>query len=185
MKMKKEVTVPEGIEARIEGRTITVLGPKGQLEKTFSFPRFNREITMEQKDGKITITTATDARKAMAMAGTIAAHLRNMFIGVADGYSYELKILYTHFPITVTEKDGKVEVKNFLGEKGIRKVNVHGNCKVHIEKDIIKVSGINVEDVGQTSANIERACKLRGRDRRIFQDGIFLTHRKLESGKEI
>jgi large subunit ribosomal protein L6 len=183
--MKKEVAIPDDIEVKIEGKNVVVKGPKGQLEKTFNNPRFNRAISIEKKDGKVVIETNTDARKALAMVGTIAAHLRNMIVGVTDGYSYELKILYTHFPITVSEKDGKIEVKNFLGEKGVRRACVHGKCKVHIEKDIIKVEGLDVEDVGQTTGNIERSCKLRGRDRRIFQDGIFLSHRKLQSGKEI
>ncbi len=78
-----------------------------------------------------------------------------------------------------------IEVKNFLGEKGTRKTKVVGNCKVYIDKDVIKVEGVDVEEIGQTAANIERACKLKGRDRRIFQDGIFLSARKLQSGKEI
>ena len=138
-----------------------------------------------QSEGKIILKTDSEKRKVRAMVGTIAAHLKNMLLGVSDGYSYELKIIYSHFPITVSSKDSTVEIKNFLGEKGMRKADILGTCNIQLEKDIIKVSGINVEDVGQTAANIERACKLRRRDRRIFQDGIFLSARKLQSGKEI
>ena len=129
------------------------------------------------KDGKLVVSTTSDKRKAIAMTGTVAAHLKNMVLGATDGYSYELKIVYTHFPITVTAKDGKIEVKNFLGEKGIRRVDIFGNVDVQIDKEMIKVVGANVEEVGQTSANIERSCKLKGRDRRIFQDGIYIIHK--------
>ncbi len=183
--MQKDIIIPEGVEVSIDGRTVAVKGPKGEISKNFNSPRFNNEIRMTLQDDKLTVRTDSDKRKAVAMTGTIAAHIRNMVIGVTDGYSYELKIVYTHFPITVTAKDGIVEVKNFLGEKGVRKTKIAGDCEIHIEKDLIQVSGIDVENVGQTAANIERACKLRGRDRRIFQDGIFLHARKLQSGKEV
>ncbi len=183
--MKNEIDIPEGVDIKISGKRVAVAGPKGEIEKNFSFPMFDHAISIVEKDGKLEVTTTSKKKKAAAMIGTIAAHVRNMIIGVTDGYSYELAIIYTHFPISVAEKDGVIEVKNFLGEKGIRKVKVHGKCKLKIDKEHITVSGSNVDDVGQTAANIERACKLRGRDRRIFQDGIFLSKRKLESGKEI
>ncbi len=184
-KMQKEVAIPEKVEAKIDGKTVVVKGPKGEIQKDFNNPAFNRDIEITQADGKVIIKTDSDKKKALAMTGTIAAHLRNMVTGVTDGYSYELKVIYTHFPITITEKDKMIEVKNFLGEKGTRKTKVVGNCKVYIDKDVIKVEGVDVEEIGQTAANIERACKLKGRDRRIFQDGIFLSARKLQSGKEI
>ena len=183
--MQKEIAIPEKVEVTIDDKTVVVKGPKGDIQKDFNNPAFNREIEISQADGKVTVKTESAKKKALAMTGTIAAHLRNMMTGVTDGYCYELKVMYTHFPITITEKDKAIEVKNFLGEKGVRKTKVAGNCKVHIDKDLIKVEGVDVEEVGQTSANIERACKLKGRDRRIFQDGIFLSARKLQSGKEI
>ncbi|MBI4170920.1 MAG: 50S ribosomal protein L6 [Candidatus Aenigmarchaeota archaeon] len=183
--MQKEIVIPDNVETKIEGKSVAVKGPKGEIAKDFNDPRFNEEIEILQNERKIIVKTYSEKRKAQAMVGTIAAHLKNMFVGVSDGYSYELKIVYSHFPITVAAKDGVVEVKNFLGEKGVRKVDIFGTCGVHIEKDIIKVTGINVEDVGQTAANIERACRVRRRDRRIFQDGIFLSARKLQSGREI
>jgi large subunit ribosomal protein L6 len=183
--MKKEIQIPEKVEVKIDGKIVTVKGPKAELSKKFSFPLIDREITIGQKDGKIEVSTTSDKKKALAMVGTIAAHMKNMFAGTLDGYKYELSVIYTHFPISVTEKDKLIEVKNFLGEKGLRRAKVVGECKVDIEKDKITVHGADVEHVGQTAANIERSCKLRGRDRRIFQDGIFLSHRRLESGKEI
>ncbi len=183
--MQKEITIPDGIEVNLADKSVAVKGPKGEIAKDFNDPRFNEEIAIVQDEGKIIVRTDSEKRKAMAMVGTISAHLKNMLVGVSDRYSYQLKIVYTHFPITVSAKDGTVEIKNFLGEKGVRRAAIFGKCDVQIEKDIIKVSGINVEDVGQTAANIERACKLRRRDRRIFQDGIFLSARKTESGREI
>lgn len=183
--MKKKIEIPKDVEVRIDRMTVHVKGSKGSLEKSFNFPRFNGEIEIKQSGDEITVSTESNKRKALAMVGTIIAHMKNMFAGVQDGYSYELKILYTHFPITVTAKGDSVEIKNFFGEKGLRTAKIAGSSKVEIEKDMIKVTGINVEEVGQTAANLERACKLKGRDRRIFQDGIFLYTRKMQSGREI
>lgn len=183
--MERTVEIPDGVEASIEGRRLTVKGPRGRLEKSFSDPRFNRSIDIAKSGNSLRISAALEKKKISAMAGTIAAHMRNMFRGVTEGYAYELKVVYTHFPITVTEKGGVIEVKNFLGEKGVRRVRVAGDCEVHVEKDTIRVEGANIEDVGQTAANIERACKLTRRDRRIFQDGIFLHSKKTQGGKEI
>jgi large subunit ribosomal protein L6 len=82
--------------------------------------------------------------------------------------------------MSITVADGKFSVKNFLGEKGARVVNIMGDAKIHVDKEEINVSGANLEDVGQTAANIERSCKLKGRDRRIFQDGIYITGRHVQ-----
>ena len=111
------------------------------------------------------------------MIGTIVAHLNNMFIGVTSGYKYTLKIFYTHFPINITVKDREIQIRNFLGEKGARIAKITGKIEVKIEKDEILLSGINKEELGQTSANIELACKITKRDRRVFQDGIYLAAR--------
>ena len=102
-KMQKEVAIPEKVEAKIDGKTVVVKGPKGEIQKDFNNPAFNRDIEITQADGKVIIKTDSDKKKALAMTGTIAAHLRNMVTGVTDGYSYELKVIYTHFPITITE----------------------------------------------------------------------------------
>ena len=183
--MEKSVEVPGGVEVQIGKLELSVKGPKGSLAKKFDFPQFNKDIEIKKDGNKVIIKTGSGKRKAMAMTGTIAAHLRNMIEGVSEGYAYELKIIYTHFPITATVKGSKIEVKNFLGEKGVRTADIVGSSSVNVEKEMITVSGADIEEVGQTAANIERACKLKGRDRRIFQDGIFLASRKNGNGKEI
>lgn len=172
------VSVPQGVKASVHGRRITMEGPKGRIEKEFDDPRFNEFIALTEKDGNIVIAFGGDKRKTKAMAGTIRAHAKNMAAGVAKGYTYKLKIVYTHFPITVAQEKGKIHVKNFLGEKGSRTASVVGESKVAIDKEHIVVTGANLEAVSQTAANIERACKLRGRDRRIFQDGIYITKKE-------
>jgi large subunit ribosomal protein L6 len=98
-----------------------------------------------------------------------------MATGVMGGYIYKLKVHHTHFPIQVEIKGKEVIVKNFLGERSIRRGNILGATKVELVKDVITVTGISKEDVGQTAANIEGACRLAGKDRRVFLDGIYIT----------
>jgi large subunit ribosomal protein L6 len=87
--------------------------------------------------------------------------------------------------MSLTVKDGKVEIKNFLGEKGARIAKIVGDTSVKIVKEELTLEAINIEDIGQTCANIEKACKLTKKDRRIFQDGVYLTGRFLQNGEKI
>ncbi len=184
--MKKEnveriLKIPENVNIDISGTTVSVKGKLGELTKTFDNPRF-ASVTMEKSQDKI-IIRGPIKRKFSAMSGTIEAHIKNMILGVTIGYKYTMKIFFTHFPISVAVKDKEVQIKNFLGERGLRTADIVGNVKIKIDKDQLSIAGINKESVGQTAANIETACRLTKRDRRIFQDGIFISTKSLESGE--
>lgn len=183
--MEKNVTIPDGVEVRIDGTKVIVKGSLGELTKDFDDPRFNGLVKMEKKDSEVQVSCGDSGRKLKAMVGTIAAHINNMMLGASVGFRYDMRIMYTHFPITVTHSGNEVQVKNFFGEKAARTSKVVGKTEVKIDKENITLTGINVEEIGQTAANLERACKLTGRDRRIFQDGIFLTGRHLKNGEKL
>jgi large subunit ribosomal protein L6 len=171
--MKKIIEIPNGIEAEIENFKVKIKGSKGSLERDFYSPLFKKDIIVKKEDNKISITTESKRKKVKAMVGTIEAHINNMFNGVTEGFTIKLKIVYMHFPFTVKVSGKEISVNNFLGEKLARKTNIVGDCKVEIKGDEITVTGIDKEDVGQTSANLERVTWIRARDRRVFQDGIF------------
>jgi len=78
-----------------------------------------------------------------------------------------------HFPFKVEISGNEITINNFLGEKIPRKAKIVDGCKVEIKGDEISVSGINKESVGLTAARLEIATKVKNRDRRVFQDGIF------------
>jgi large subunit ribosomal protein L6 len=171
--MKKLIEIPKDIEAEVENFKVKIKGPKGSLERDFYSPLFKKDIIVKKEDNKISITTESKRKKVKAMVGTIEAHINNMFNGVTEGFTIKLKIVYMHFPFTVKVSGKEISVNNFLGEKLARKTNIVGDCKVEIKGDEITVTGIDKEDVGQTSANLERVTWIRARDRRVFQDGIF------------
>lgn len=179
--MEKEIEIPEGVTVETEGMKVTVKGKKGEITRDFSDPRFIGLLTIEKND-KLIVKPANTKRKTKSIAGTIQGHINNMMIGVTSGFEYKMKIMYTHFPMTVEVKDGNILVKNFLGEKGVRKANVVGDTEVKATKDSVILSGVSKEEVSQTAANIEMACKIGKRDRRVFQDGIYIEEKGVAKG---
>ena len=117
------------------------------------------------------------------MIGTIWAHLKNMIKGVGEDFVYELEICNVHFPMSVKADiggseevaGGRIIIKSFLGETTIREARIMDGVKVDIKGSKITISSSDIEAAGQTAGNLEKATRLTGRDRRIFQDGIFIT----------
>lgn len=176
--MEKKVKIPEGVEIGIEGLRVKVKGPKGELERDFSSPLFKNYIEIKVEGENVVVKSSSDRRKIKAMTGTIAAHIRNMIKGVTQGYTYKLKAVYVHFPISLELKGNEIIIKNFLGERTPRKAKIVGNVNVKIQGQEIIVEGINKEEVGQTAANLEQATKVKNLDRRLFQDGIYLVSKE-------
>lgn len=172
----KEYKIPEGVEVKVEGNRVKVKGPKGELEREFRFPP---GISISVENNKVRVKSEIDKRKYKALTGTIAAHIRNMMIGVTKGFVYKLRIVYSHFPMNVSVEEGKVVIRNFLGERTARVAEIVGKTEVKVEGNDIIVSGIDIEEVGQTASNIEQATRIIGKDRRVFTDGIFIIEKPL------
>jgi large subunit ribosomal protein L6 len=181
--MEKKITIPEKVEVKLDKMLVEVIGPNGTIKKDFSNPIFDKYVSIERNNNEIIVKTNSEKRADKAFIGTISSYVRNMIFGVTNGFRYEMKIIYTHFPISVSVKGGQIEIKNFLGEKGVRSARVAGDADVKVEKDTIIVTGNNIEDVSQTAANIEMACRLSKRDKRIFVDGIYITGKHLLKGE--
>jgi len=89
--------------------------------------------------------------------------------------------VYAHFPMKAIVKGSEFVIENFLGEKAPRRAPILGETKVVVQGDQVLLTGPNVEEVGQTAANIEQATKIRGFDPRVFQDGIYITSKAEEA----
>jgi large subunit ribosomal protein L6 len=176
---EKTVEIPNGVNASMNGNRLIVTGPKGQLERVF----YNHIVKMEVKDGVLRISSSEDRRKSKAIAGTWVAVSEDMMIGVKSEWEAKLKAVYSHFPMKLGVDGQKFVIQNFLGEKAPRKAKIIPGTKVKVEKEIVTITGVNREKVGQTAGNIEIAAKITGYDRRVFQDGIFITQSTTEVGK--
>jgi large subunit ribosomal protein L6 len=174
----QEIEIPGGVEIKKEGKKIIVKGKEGEVSKEFNFGK----LKYENKDGKISISHPSSTRKEKRMINTISAHLRNMIKGVKNKFEYKLKICASHFPINVEIKGNDVSIKNFLGEKTPRKCQMPEGVEIQINKEIITIKSANKELAGQAAATFETTTKVRNRDRRVFQDGIYITNK---DGKDI
>lgn len=174
----QEIEIPEGIEVKIDDATILVKGPEGENERTFN----KNKLVFEIKDNKIFVGQKLATKTEKKMMNTFAAHIKNMIAGVQNKFEYTLKVCSTHFPINLEVEGKSISIKNFLGEKIPRNAKILDGSDVKIEGDIITVTSLNKELAGQTAANFETATRIGKRDRRVFQDGIFIINK---AGKEI
>jgi large subunit ribosomal protein L6 len=171
--MEKTVEIPDGVTVKLEERELIVSGPRGELKRNLRGSPVNLELS--EKEARF--SSQSERRRVKSHAGTWAAHLRNMIIGVTQGWESQLKIVYSHFPVKFTVEGDTITIANFLGERKDRKARVKGDVKVELKKDVVVVTGSDKEEVGQAAALIEQTAKVRGYDKRVFQDGIHLIQK--------
>jgi len=171
--IEEKIEVPKEVHVTLVGTKMTVKGPKGTLTRDFD------HICVKVKvDGQhISFSCDMPRVSEKAMVGTFAAHTRNMIEGVMHGFEYQMKIVYSHFPIKAAVKGNKFLIENFLGEKAPRSANIIGETKIAVKGADVILSGIDLEAVSQTSANIELATKIKDFDPRVFQDGIYIVEK--------
>lgn len=178
-KMKKEIKeiieLPEGIAAEIKNRVVTLKKDNNEISRKYS------GFEIKQEGNSLVLVNEKATKNEKKLIKSIAAHLRNAVKGLQEKFVYELKICYVHFPCTVELKGNELIIKNFLGEKVPRIAKISPGVEVKINKDIITVASHDKELAGQTAATIEKTSKIKYRDRRVFQDGIFIT--KKEKGR--
>ena len=173
MTVVRKVSIPPGVTVELAGVVLRVKGPKGQLERSVRFP----QVTTSVEGRELMFQTNSERKNVIAMVGTFAAHAGNMVKGVTDGFEYRMKVVYSHFPIQLKLQAGKLEINNFLGEKKARYATIVDGVTVKIGNDEVILTGIDKELLGTTFANIEHATKIRNRDPRVFQDGIYIVER--------
>ena len=169
--------VPEGIQLTINGKRITATGPKGTLEEDFS----HMPVHFALEHGTLRVYSEWARKREVALVGTALAHVRNMVRGVSTGYTYKLKIVYAHFPVTIKvhDKEKMLTIENFTGEKTPRFVKIVGAAKVKVVGDELHVQGSNLNDVSQTAANIQTATRIKDKDQRVFLDGIYIFEKSV------
>jgi len=177
---EKVVAVPEGVTVTVEGDnftgfTVKAVGPKGENSKFLKY----RGVFIEAQDGKVRVYTTSPKKRHKAVVGTFAGHVKNLIKGVKDGFEYQLKVVYAHFPIKLRVEGNEVIIENFIGEKHPRRAKIVGRSQVEIKGQDVYVRGIDIEECGQTAANLEQATKIKRKDPRVFQDGIYIVKKPL------
>ncbi|MCH7902142.1 50S ribosomal protein L6 [archaeon] len=172
-KLIQKIEIPEGIQLTVEGTDVKATGNGKENSRHFK----STEIVLKKTDNGLEVYTKKEKKNIIAEAKTVASHIKNMISGIQNDYIYRLEVVYSHFPMNVTVKDGFVEINNLAGAKHPRKAKILGNVKVEVKGKDVTVTGHNKEEVGQTAANMEQATKIKGKDIRIYQDGIYITEK--------
>ena len=179
MKIKTTVDYkfPSDVKVVVKGRKVTVTGPRGSLSKDLGHlqldfrvnTKFNTFTAVRWMGNKINISTLN----------TALAHVKNMCVGVTKGYKFKLRFAYAHFPINVSVEGQDVEIRNFLGEKRVRRQAIREGVKVYRTdaskvKDELVLEGNDLEAVSQEAAVMHQLCLVKNKDIRKFLDGIYV-----------
>jgi large subunit ribosomal protein L6 len=173
---EKIVEIPENVKVEVINKKVKVIGPKGTLSKDFS----HAPIEILLNNGNVLLSVLWPRKKEHSILGANASQIKNMIKGVKDGFTYKLKAVHAHFPVTikVQENEKKIVIENFIGEKKPRISKIVGNVDVKISGEEIIIQGMDIQEVSQTAANIEEATRIKGKDQRVFLDGIYISEKK-------
>ncbi|MFL6316144.1 MAG: 50S ribosomal protein L6 [Nitrososphaeraceae archaeon] len=170
-----DIDIPDMVTVRMEGNLIVVGGKLGTLQKDLT----KVPISVDIKDKKLVIKPPGTRKRDLAITNTAKSIILSMIKGVEQGFTYKLKVVYAHFPISVKTKGKEIHVENYFGERAPRVSRVVGDTtKVNIVGEDVIVQGPSLEDVSQTAANIEFSTKLKGKDQRVFLDGLYIYSRE-------
>jgi len=189
MKMKlstRTVVVPEGVTCTVKAREVTVKGPRGELFGNFKHVNVDMILIPKTDEEGSTDIIRVDlwwgTRKQLACIRTICSHMQNMITGVTQGFLYKMRFVYAHFPINVNydEKKHTVEIRNFLGEKRVRRVVLPAEVKFvrsATVKDQIELESNDIIKVSTACSNIRGSTRVRNKDIRKFLDGIYVSEK--------
>ena len=166
---------PASVKIAKEGNTLLVKGKLGTVKKDFT--KLPATVTVD--GNKITIKPYGKRKQDLAVTHTARSIIESMIKGVEKGYTYKLKIIFAHFPISVKIKGKDINVENFFGERASRVSRIVGDAtKVNVVGEDVVVQGPSLEDVSQTAANIELSTKIKNKDQRVFLDGLYVYSRE-------
>jgi large subunit ribosomal protein L6 len=166
-----EVEAPASVTIKKEGNLVQIKGPLGTIKKDFT----KLPATVTVHGNKITIKPYGTRKRDLAVTNTARSIIEGMIKGVEKGYTYKLKIIFAHFPISVKVKGKEVHVENFFGERSARTSRIIGDAtKVSVVGEDVVIQGPSLEEVSQTAANIELSTKTKGKDQRVFLDGLYI-----------
>ncbi|MGI0049648.1 MAG: 50S ribosomal protein L6, partial [Nitrososphaera sp.] len=118
-------------------------------------------------------------KRDLAVTNTARSIIQSMVKGVEKGYTYKVKIIFAHFPISVKVKGKEIQVENFFGERSPRVSRIVGDAtKVSVVGEDVVIQGPSLEDVSQTAANVELSTRIKDKDQRVFLDGLYVYSRE-------
>jgi large subunit ribosomal protein L6 len=167
-----EVKITEGVKVEIRGVVIEVSGPLGVNKRSI-----NDRLLSIKKNGETLVLEGVVSKKlgkkGIQAENSFAKELKNDMAGVTKLYEINMKIVFAHFPISIEVKGNEVRINNMIGERAARISKIVGATKVEVKGQDLRVYGTSLDEVSQTAANLRTAVKIRDKDSRTFQDGIY------------
>merc|ERR1711963_573055 len=169
----------DAVKMTVKGQVVTVSGPRGTLKRDFSHLKVELKKTGLQT---MRITKLWATMKQKAALRTVSSHINNMAVGVTSGFRYKMRTVYAHFPINmIVKEDGsRVEIKNFLGEKKLRQVDMLEGVTISVspkQKDEFWFEGNDIENVSHSCALVHHKAFVRNKDIRKFLDGVYVSQK--------
>lgn len=169
----EKIEIPSGVECSFHNQTFTCKKSGHELSRHIDEP----SLSIHVKGQEIIIEILKGNKSHLNLVRSTAAHINNLLNGLESEYEYQMDACNVHFPMTLKVDKNKLIITNFLGEKKTREALILPHVTVDLKGTKLTIKSRNKEAAGQTVANIEKATKVRNRDRRVFQDGIYLTSR--------
>ncbi|MCW1250142.1 50S ribosomal protein L6 [Acaricomes phytoseiuli] len=145
------ISVPAGVEVKLDGALVTVKGPKGELSHTVASP-----IEVSLEDGTLTVTRPNDERESRSLHGLTRTLIANLITGVTDGYEKKLEIVGTGYRVQAKGSD----LEFALGYSHPISIKAPEGITLAVETpNKFSVSGINKQQVGEVAANIRKLRK--------------------------
>lgn len=170
----EEIEIPEGIEVTLNNDFLVMKKKDREIKR-----KLISLINFKFENNKIVISSKRNRRIERRLFWTFSAHIKNMIKGLTEGFTYKLKIANVHFPMNVKYDNNKFEfiIKNFLGEKKDRVIKLVPEVNVKIKDDEIILDSYDIEKAGHAATLIEKVARVRNKDRRVYQDGIFIIEK--------
>ncbi|HSB57889.1 MAG TPA: 50S ribosomal protein L6 [Nitrosopumilaceae archaeon] len=162
--------VPDKVKVTLRKRMLYVEGPLGKTRKDFK----KIPVDLSIVDKNVVLKSLGTRKHDYAIFNTAQSIIKSLIDGVQKGYTFKMKIVYAHFPITIKVKDGNILVENFQGERAARISKIRGDTKVVTKGDDVILTGPVLTDVSQTAASLQQNTKVKNKDHRVFLDGIYL-----------
>lgn len=196
------VKIPKDIKASVKSRVVTITGTRGTLKRNFKHLAIDIHMTSPRC---LKVEKWFGTKKQLAAVRTVCSHIENMikgkqilyfhifktillniifdfFLGVTKGFQYKMRAVYAHFPINcvTSESNTTIEIRNFLGEKYIRRVKMAEGVTVvnsTKQKDELIIEGNCIEAVSGSAAQIQQSTTVKNKDIRKFLDGLYVSEK--------
>merc|ERR1719375_2557662 len=168
---EESIKVPKGIKISIKAKKVEVRGKFGTLKRDFR--HLPIELSLANSGKAVRARMYFAQTKQISALRTVCSHISNLFDGVEKKFQYNMRLVYAHFPINATIVNGgkTLELRNFLGEKLVRVVNMLEGVTVDKSpstKDEIIIKGADMELTSRSAALVRQSCLVKNKDIRKF-----------------